>query len=737
MAPRLFPAGGPPRREPARLLPPPAAEAKAVQYDPRLFWLAGNPTNPDGLMPSDDRLTGLEAYRLSALVYACLAFRAVKLTEAPLWVQEEDDAGAVTWLPSNALAELGLLLEQPNPDQEMTEFLTELSMLADIGECLVVKVRDRGRRVAELRTFGLGEFSVERATVAGRRREFGRFVVETESGPVPYGPEDVLYFRPPLGVSPLDAALSHVRIGAALKAAVKSLLGKAVKPSMVFSTEQALSDESFARLKAEIAAAHAGLANFGKPFVADAGITAVQLAASLKDIDLGPVNGDVEANVCMAFGLHPVLVGAKLGVENNAGFADSIKPVLALFYDRVGFPRWSQFARALTRGLLREVDANPLRRVAFVTEDVRALAPDLTARANEAQTLADIWTVDERREHTGKGPLGDAVPGEDGGRIADPAARTADQPSEETEARQAAKGAAGPAEFKARRDRALVEARGEAYEAAARRLFRAEARGVRAALLAAVPKAAPRVMARNGTGAHALEAKDDPEDRLLAALAQPYIEAALLRIAEDYAPGGAYHAAWLEAFRTLLETTVEAAGDDFAGRLGLAFGMDAPEVIQAIEARAAALVQSVTETTRERIAAALSEGRAAGLRPEALADLVEERTFGSIAAERARTIARTEVVGAIADAEWAAAAGSGVFQAKRWMRGRTTPDQRHDHTAHAASGWQPMDFRWPTAAGGSLGRPHEPGAPAGEVVRCDCWLAFSDLEPAAAAAEAA
>lgn len=515
-----------------------------------------------------------------------------------------------------------------------------------------------------------------------------------------------------------------------------------------------LEDNQFQRYKSQLHDLYAGEDNAGRNVVVDGVDAKFQLLqAGLKDLELGPVQGDVEAAICQSFGIHPALVGAKIALENSSGLSDSLKPSLSLFYDLVGFPRWAEVETAFTAGLLREVDPSPVRFVRFVKDDVRALAPDLTANVNVAKAATGIMTLNEQRAALAlppvDGPEGDAIsaPAGTGQAPTDPA-RQGTQPVKAAQPER--KDAAPSIETKRRRlvtdadrdaywrDMEQKAAKGRpAYEATARRLFREERAGVLATLRAAVPKSAAPTLERKDDGGTTSE-----EQRLaiLAALQGPYLEAAALQIAADFAEGGVYAQAWAEEFRVLLTATIQTAAGEFAQSAGfrVAFSMENPAFQRAVQDRLAALVQHVGRTTAEAITDAIATGRAEGLTVEQIAARVDERAFGAMARERARMIAETEVVGAINEAEWVAANESGAFRSKRWIHSRGAEGRKHhirfEHEGEDG-GWVPMSYVYQGLNGARFGRPHEPGMPARESIRCDCVLAYSDVDPSQANAE--
>ena len=384
-----------------------------IEFDPALFWL---PKNSD---QTDTPIGVRRAYRVFALIYACMEFRAIKLTEPPIWIAQEEDDGEHMLEGEHALTEL---LEQPNPDMEMAEFLKAWSLYRDYGSrVLIVLNRDRTGQVRSMYPYSRDEFTVE----AADGRMWGRFRVHTDGGYRTLGPDDVIYFpsMSPEGwqtsVSPADAALEHVNIGANLRSAIRAIMRNAVNPSLIARTEHNLGDDTFQRLAGEIRTNWGGVTNQGKAITLESVQEAIIREPSLKNLALGEVNDDVEAAICQVFQIHPLLVGAKLGMQANSGFADSVGPAQKLFYDIFARPSWSALERKFTRALLRPIDANPRRFIRFDLSKVGALREDMLALVQQASGAKEFWTEAEQRAHTGKDGGSDELPSEKAERIAE------------------------------------------------------------------------------------------------------------------------------------------------------------------------------------------------------------------------------------------------------------------------------------------------------------------------------
>jgi hypothetical protein len=335
-----------------------------------------------------DNATARTAMAAYALCYACLRYRSTKLTEPPVWIVDESDDGE-SWLKGEH--ELSQLLETPNPDMEMAEFLDLVSLYLDTtGACLIVKNADRAGRTASMYPFARDEFSVE----PGDGRLYGKFQVRTLTGSEWKSPDEVIYLRNAHSrnlyevLSPTDVALSHINLGRSMVTAIKSALRNAVRPGGIVTVEGELSDEGFNRMRQEIKANYEGVYNTGT-------------------MALGPLQEDVESAICAAYGLHPVLVGGKVGIQATSGMSDSIKPLTDKAYDDVFIPRWAYIERAFTRQLLRPVDPRPRRFLRFEKSKIRALQVDMTARVEEAAGMAGYATINEQRAHVMLPPLPD------------------------------------------------------------------------------------------------------------------------------------------------------------------------------------------------------------------------------------------------------------------------------------------------------------------------------------------
>jgi SPP1 gp7 family putative phage head morphogenesis protein len=113
----------------------------------------------------------------------------------------------------------------------------------------------------------------------------------------------------------------------------------------------------------------------------------------------------VEANVALAMGVRPEVLGYLVGLKNSPW--SHMETARKITYEDSIEPLWRRQEKTLTRQLLPQADQDARRFIRFDTSGVRALQEDEERRAKIARSNADIWTVGERRIYTGKDPFGD------------------------------------------------------------------------------------------------------------------------------------------------------------------------------------------------------------------------------------------------------------------------------------------------------------------------------------------
>lgn len=635
----------------------PVPEQKALVVAPGSFW----PINSTG-GTADVQPERLAWYRASWLAYACMRYRATKLVEAPVWIAEETDDGEEWLEDDHSLADL---LERPNPDMEMADLLQLTSLFLDsTGACLWVKNRDRGKRVGSLYPFSGDSFSV----AAAEGRMYGRFQVRTATGQKSYAPEDVILFADPdpadpyRFVSPLDAALGRLGIDRTLVDSVKAGLQNAVVPGMVLSFPDGmnLTDEQKAEFKASLAAGYETARNHGKSLVIGGGVTASRQKLGFDGLRGGELGKEIEAAVCACFQIPPVIIGAYVGLDNSSD-RHNLETSVGLFYDNAMLPLWARLEKALTRGLLREADNNPLRFVRFDKTRIKALQEDQAAKADVIQKAGRALTVNDARVMLGLVPLED----ERGERLM---SESAVSPSTETEepSLRIVKSVSPRSEAKADDTRwvlfdAVTRAQEYGWELAAAQQLEEDR--------SAVLRIAERTLRTR-------QKDDDPYSP-----ADPDSVRELIReIASHLDLNSAVQ--WRARMKPLTDATGRAAVERLSTELGISFDLLQPGLLEYVEEHSAKLVTQVTDTTKQAIRDVLRDGLAEGEGIPALRKRIEE--LGVFNRSRAELIARTETTtnsnGAAVESLRAYQAEHGGTFRKRWLSARDSR-VREEHLA--------------------------------------------------------
>lgn len=615
-----------------------------------------------------ENVTRETAYAVALYCYVAMRWRATNVSEPPLIVVAETPDGPEP-VEGHPLSEL---LAEPSPDYDMGELieLTQLYMDQD-GKALWVKDDNLLGLTGRLTPFPGGEFSIKPTA----DRLLGQFKIRTARGEVPRTHEEVVLFRylDPRnrlgGMSPTDAALSWLDLGAQVKATVKNLLKNSMFPSVVITADPKWSptQEDFNRYKAQLDQYHAGPANAGKPFAVMGGGKVQRISFTLRDLLPDELLDRIEASVAAAYGVPPVVLSFLVGLKNSpwSQFEEAKRGA----YEETIWPLWRKYSKVLTRQLLRPLDADPTHQITFDTSAVRALQEDEAAKSKEAQE-ATTWTLDERRIHSGQKPVGgprgewiEAVDGTAGAGLGPSGASSAADSAGKARPRRtegrATKELADDRDRRWERFDLLAKAQESTWEDGAY----AQLQKDRKSILALYDE----IVGKSDTAA--VETKAPPPPYFPA---DPEKIAALIKALADQLDMGT---GWTDRVGPLIKSTGRTALKELAADIGLSFSVLEPALLEYARTEAAWLVKEITKTTRDRIAAELKAGLAEG---ESIPDLrtrIEDAT--AFNRERAELIARTETTRVTNGAQHQSmsdyqASDDGVVVEKAWLSARDT-----------------------------------------------------------------
>jgi len=373
-------------------------EAKSAQNMGAFARLLGGGMN-DPEYPGSSFLSNVEhGYARNELVYACITERATSIPDAPLRVY--DALGR----KSEPLEDhpVRRLISKPNPlmtDVELDEMLELHKCLA--GNAFWEVVPDRAGRPVELWPLRPDLMKVKR----------GRNTVSygySPDGGGQYVPVDVIHFRmtspldPLGGMAPMRAALRGTALDNEATNYVTALLQNHAIPGVAITMgtlEEALDESTTNRLTEKWKQKFGGRRR-GEPAFLQAGMDVKELGSSLKDMEFPDLRTISESRICMSFGVPPILVGAKVGLDRST-FAN-YKEARASFWEETLIPARKKDARMAMR-LAERFAGSGSRRVEIRPDwsEVEALRESEQARwerATNAFRAGGITQNDFRRE---------------------------------------------------------------------------------------------------------------------------------------------------------------------------------------------------------------------------------------------------------------------------------------------------------------------------------------------------
>jgi HK97 family phage portal protein len=305
------------------------AERKAVPLHSLVSW--------NGLDPSWTRRGFVslvsEGFQKNPVVYRCVRMIAEAAARVPLKVSEGSTEASEHPLLT--------LLAKPNPRQAGGELLEAVyAFLQTAGNAylhaavvdgevkgLYALRPDRVRVVA-----GSDGWPAGYAYAAGGKTT----TLTLDEPPLPrvlhlalFHPLDDHY-----GMSPMEAAQQSLDLHNAAAKWNKALLDNAARPSgaLVFSAASGnLTEDQFARLKAELETGFQGAANAGRPMVLEGGLDWKSMALSPKDMDFVELKNGAAREIALAFGVPPML----LGIPGDNTYANLVEANRALWRQTV------------------------------------------------------------------------------------------------------------------------------------------------------------------------------------------------------------------------------------------------------------------------------------------------------------------------------------------------------------------------------------------------------------------
>lgn len=326
-------------------------------------------TPNEPLYPEPDFVNNADyGFDKNELVYACIMEKATSLPDAPFRVFGPDGQGE-----SRENHPLRQLIEHPNP--AMTEFeLIELtSIFMDLaGIAFWEIVLDRADRPIEL--WPLRPDLVRIFPKQNGKHEYGYALGNARIAPLG---TNVMAFKMPnpmdplLGQAPMRPANRAVALDNEATDFVKALLQNRAVPGAVIETEQAI-DEAVTQRLTQKWVERFGRNNRGRPAFLQKGMKVNTLGLDLGQLEFPDLRTISESRICMSFGVPPILVGAKVGLDRST-FANYAEARRSLWEETL-MPLQRRMEQVIVSKLLPMLEGPRPRRVVAKFDNTEVIA---------------------------------------------------------------------------------------------------------------------------------------------------------------------------------------------------------------------------------------------------------------------------------------------------------------------------------------------------------------------------
>lgn len=335
------------------------------------------------------------------LVYACITELSSSVPEAPMRIYSNEE---------EALNEhpFRLLMKRPNPwltEFELWEMTVIYLMLS--GNAYWEKVRNRSGQVVEiipLRPDRVHIIPSEENYIEGYEYELGGRMYKIPE-------QDVIHFKLPdplndfLGMPPLRAGVRATSVDNEATDFVKSLLENKAIPGVVITTQSQIDEDLTKRLTKKWKQKFGGK-NRGEPAFLQEGMDIKSVGLNMQELAFPDLRTISETRICAVFGVPPILVGAKTGLDRST--FSNYEEARKSFWQETIFPLLRRLADVVNLKLIPEFGAGNYE-AKFDTTEVTALQiveNEKWGRADKAYN-SGILKLNEARAEIGKDPVDD------------------------------------------------------------------------------------------------------------------------------------------------------------------------------------------------------------------------------------------------------------------------------------------------------------------------------------------
>lgn len=350
-----------------------------------------------------------QAYGLNAVVYACCNLIATSLSEAPLEVGWYDAKRIWHSKPNEPVLNI---VKYPNPWYSFQDFHNVwVTRKLLTGAAFILKFRNGLGEVCELWPIPTSWVTVALKKVGIE----GYWLWRGKPNEVWVPAEDMFFDRwmpDPSSifgyVSPLMAALHDLQLDFLRESYMKETLDNIRRPGMILEQNAPDGVKRAGLTKTQRESIRETIKNLGHGAVNifPPGIS-VRFPGIVADLDWASTEGLIASRICMAFGVKPILIGARIGLK--AGTADYDQTVRS-FYDETLQPHWTAIESVWTRSMFRHEGKNPRWEFNFFLRDIAELQEDankLMDRGTRALSAGGITVNEFRTKYANLDPISD------------------------------------------------------------------------------------------------------------------------------------------------------------------------------------------------------------------------------------------------------------------------------------------------------------------------------------------